>query len=65
MLLPVYENIQSEIANSVISIERNNVEVDKVVEVVSESAKSFENILNQMNTIFVEIKDVTDLINGV
>lgn len=58
-------NIQREIANSVTAIEHNNEEVDKGVEVVTESAASFENILNQMNTIFVQIKDVTDLINGV
>lgn len=58
-------NIQREIANSVTAIEQNNEEVDKGVEVVTESANSFEDILNQMNTIFVQIKDVTDLINGV
>lgn len=58
-------NIQREIANSVTAIEHNNEEVDKGVEVVTESAVSFENILEQMNTIFVQIKDVTDLINGV
>lgn len=58
-------NIQHEIANSVTAIEHNNEEVDKGVEVVTKSAASFENILDQMNTIFVQIKDVTDLINGV
>lgn len=58
-------NIQREIASSVTAIEHNNEEVDKGVEVVTESANSFEDILNQMNTIFVQIKEVTDLINGV
>lgn len=58
-------NIQNEIKHSVTAIEQNNAEVDKGVIVVSESSKSFEKILNQMNTIFVQIKDVTTLINAV
>lgn len=58
-------NIQKEIANSVTAIQHNNEEVDKGVEVVTESAASFENILDQMNTIFVQIKDITGLISEV
>lgn len=54
-------NIQTEIKNSVESMELNNVEVEESVQIVNESSNSFNKILNEINTVVSQIEEVTRL----
>lgn len=58
-------NIQKDIENIVKSIEQNAIEVESSVQIVNQSSHNFSDILNEIDAIASQIKEVTDLINGV
>ena len=54
-------NIQTEILNSIESMELNNIEVEESVKIVDEASASFSEILDEINIVAYQIQEVTRL----